>query len=82
MFDNTFLFEYFSNIHSYQDVEIIYLRDLLASRKNEEIMSRLSEKPAMWSEVYAPKDELEIFIGLFETALQNKKKIHIVGVTL
>jgi hypothetical protein len=32
----------------------------------------------MYSEVYSPKDELEIFTELFETALKDNKKIHIV----
>lgn len=36
----------------------------------------------MYSEVYSPKDELEIFTQLFDDALKNKKRIHIVGITL
>lgn len=82
VFDNTFLFEYFSTLKTPEDVEVIYLRDLLEKYKNTEIEKRVGEKPAMWSEVYSPKDELQIFIELFENALKNKQKTHIVGVTL
>ncbi len=81
-FDNTFLFEYFSTLKTPEDVEVIYLRDLLEKYKNTEIEKRVGEKPAMWSEVYSPKDELQIFTELFENALKNKQKTHIVGVTL
>lgn len=78
VFDSTFLFEYFINIQGSQDVEIIYLRNLLHTKKNEEILERVGEKPAMYSEVYSPSDELDIFSRLFENALSEKKKIHIV----
>ena len=82
IFDNIFLFEYFTKVQSTEGVEIIYLKDILEKRKNEEILQKVREKPAMYSEVYSPKDELEIFIELFENALKNKKKIHIIWVTL
>jgi len=36
----------------------------------------------MWSEVYSPSHELEIFTKLFEQAIENKQKIHIVWITL
>jgi hypothetical protein len=65
-------------VQSTEGVEIIYLKDILEKRKNEEILQKVREKPAMYSEVYSPKDELEIFIELFENALKNKKKIHII----
>ncbi len=81
-FDNTFLFEYLSSIQASADREVIYLRDLLENKKNEDILTRVKEKPAMYSEVYSPKDELEIFTELFETAISQNKKIHIVWVTL
>ncbi|MCD5375019.1 hypothetical protein LR010_01040 [Candidatus Gracilibacteria bacterium] len=81
-FDNTFLFEYYVNIQSDNGVEIIYLRDLLKSQKNIDMLERVKEKPAMYSEVYSPKDEIAIFTELFETAISENKKIHIVGVTL
>lgn len=81
-FDNTFLFEYYVNIQSDNGVEIIYLRDLLKSQKNIDMLERVKEKPAMYSEVYSPKDEIAIFTELFETAISENKKIHIVWVTL
>jgi hypothetical protein len=81
LFDRTFCFDILYDIHSSKR-EIYSIRDLLAPKKNESIISRLSEKPAMWSEVYSPKDELEIFTQLFERALSENKKIHIVWITL
>jgi len=65
-FDHIFLFDYFSDINSSSNVEIIYLRDLLEQIRNEEILEKVKQKPAMYSEVYSPKDELEIFTELFE----------------
>jgi len=82
MFDNTFLFEYLENITSSSDRKIIYISELLEARKNADILQNISQKPAMYSEVYSPKDELEIFTSLFEKALRENKKIHIVWVTL
>jgi len=82
LFDNIFLFEYLENIQSSESVEIIYLRDLLEHKKNLEVLEKTKEKPAMYSEVYSPKDELEIFTRLFEMAISEKKKIHIIWVTL
>lgn len=81
-FDNTFVFKYFSNISSVGNVEIIYMRDLLEQRKNLEILENVRSKPAMYSEVYSPKDELEIFTSLFDQAIKNNTKIHVVGITL
>jgi len=78
MFDNTFLFEYLENITSSSDRKIIYISELLEARKNADILQNISQKPAMYSEVYSPKDELEIFTSLFEKALRENKKIHIV----
>lgn len=82
IFDTTFLFEYFGNISAWKEREIIYLKDMLETRKNEEMFQKVAEKPAMYSEVYSPKDELEIFRALFDNALKYKKKIHIIGITL
>ncbi len=83
VFDETFLFDYLQCDYSWNtDVEVIYLSDLLEERKNEEILEKAKQKPAMYSNVYSPGDELEIFTKLFEDAIQNNKKIHIVWVTL
>ena len=81
-FDNTFLFEYLDTIQSQNGTEIIYLKDLLEEKRNLEVLERVKEKPAMYSEVYSPKDEIAIFTELFETAISENKKIHIVWVTL
>jgi len=77
MFDGIFVFEYFSH-RTISGVSVVYLRDELQKYKNEEILEQVKQKPAMYSEVYSPKDELEIFTQLFEAALLEKKKIHIV----
>lgn len=82
VFDNTFVFEYFENTTPKKEVKVVYLKDFLEKKKNLEILQKTKEKPAMWSEVYSPKDELEIFTELFKQALENKQKIHIVWVTL
>jgi len=82
LFDNKFLFEYFDNININWNVEIIYMDELLKKRENKELLSKLKNKPAMYSNIYSPKDELEIFVELFENAIKNNKKIHIIWVTL
>ncbi len=81
VFDRIFLFDWL-NLKVNTQREVVYMKDLLAAYKNEAILPRLWEKPAMYSEVYSPKDELAIFTELFETALLEKKKIHIIGITL
>lgn len=82
VFDNTFLFDYGINLKAPEEVTLVYMKDILSKKKNEDIIPKLKEKPAMWSEIYSPKDELEIFTELFEHAIQNKQKTHIVWVTL
>jgi len=80
LFDNKFLFEInnsLSDVNS-PDVELIFLSDLLEERKNEEMLKQLDKKPAMYSNVYSPKDELEIFEDICNNAIKNNKKIHIV----
>jgi len=80
-FDNIFLFEYLEDISSWER-KIIYMRDLLQKCKNDEILQKVKLKPAMYSEVYSPKDELNIFSDIFEHALASWEKVHIVWVTL
>lgn len=82
LFDNRFLFDKLIRGKTNQDIEIIYLSDLLEKRKNTQILQKVKEKPAMWSQVYSQYDELEIFKDLFEKSLNENKKIHIVWVTL
>ena len=82
LFDNKFLFEYMNWIKSNEKIEIIYMSELLIKRENIELYKNLWNKYAMYSNVYSPKDELEIFIKIFNNAIKNKKKIHIVWITL
>lgn len=82
LFDNRFLFDYFIPELDNSDIEVIYMSDLLEKRKNQEIFLRVNDKPAMYSNVYSPEDELEIFIELFDNAIKSNKKIHIIWVTL
>lgn len=82
LFDASFCVEYLFDISSSPERKIIFLKDLLQARKNQDILPLIAQKPAMWSELYSPKDELEIFQELFEHALSSQEKIHIVGVTL
>jgi len=82
LFDNKFLFEYFGDLNISENVEVIYIEDLLKKRKNEELFKKLWDKYAKYSNVYSPEDELEIFKDLFNQAIKNNKKIHIVWVTL
>lgn len=66
----------------WEDFEVIFLDDLLEERKNLEMLEKSKEKPATWSNVYSPKDELDIFNRLFNNAIKNQKKIHIIWATL
>jgi hypothetical protein len=54
------------------------MSDLLENKKNTEILEKVKEKPAMYSNVYSAKDELEIFTGIFDEAIKNKKRVHII----
>jgi len=63
-------------------VEIINISELLEEKKNLEMLEKANTKPASYSNVYSPKDELEIFKYIFNQAIENNKKIHIVWVTL
>ncbi|PID86314.1 hypothetical protein CSB08_00945 [Candidatus Gracilibacteria bacterium] len=80
--DNKFLFDYISFWEENNNVEIVYLSELLEKRKNNNMLLKAKQKPAIYSNVYSPKDELEIFCYLFEKALKEKKKVHIIGITL
>jgi len=82
LFDNSFLFNYLEINDKQSDIDVIYMSELLESRKNEELLQKVKEKPAMYSNVYSPEDELEIFQNLFNNAIKNNKRIHIVWVTL
>ena len=51
-------------------------------KENKDIIPLTHSKPAMHANVYSPVDELNIFTKLFETALSEKKQIHIIWITL
>ena len=80
-----FIFDYlnidYGLLENY-DIEVVYMSDLLEPRKNNVILNDVKNKPAMYSNVYSPKDELEIFEELFLNSMKNNKKIHIVWITL
>ena len=84
LFDSKFLFEINNglNMQEKSDVEVIFLSDLLETRKNKDILKEVDKKPAMYSNVYSPKDELEIFEEIYLGAIKNNKKVHIVWITL
>ncbi len=82
IFDNTFLFSYLSTDFSSDKVEVFFLSELLVQKENTKLLWEMWNKYAMFSNVYSEADELQIFKELFEYALSNNKKIHIVGVTL
>lgn len=83
-FDHKFLFEIydFSSWLKSKDTKIIFMKDLLKNKKNENLLEKVKVHPAMRSEVYSHKDELEIFTEIFETAIKNKEKTHIIWITL
>ena len=63
-------------------VEIINISELLEEKKNLEMLEKANTKPASYSNVYSPEDELEIFKDIFNQAIENNKKVHIIWVTL
>lgn len=75
--DDLFCFLVPKNSHCTHAID---MRDLLAAHKNHTL--DYSRDPKLWSEVYPPKKELELFMGLAEKALKEKKKIHIENVSL
>lgn len=81
-FDNKFLFKLPVWIFESEKVEIIFMEDLLKERKNEKLFQNLWDKYAMYSNVYSPKDELEIFKDIFNKAISTWKRVHIVWVSL
>ena len=81
-FEQKFCFTWVSKLQVNKDVKIIYLRDELEKYKNTDLLEKVTQKPAMYANVYSAQDELEIFNRFFEDALQTWKKIHIVGITL
>ncbi len=83
-FDNKFLFEIydFSAWIKSDDTKILFMEDLLKEKKNDTLLEKIKVHPAMWSEVFSPKDELEIFTSIFNEAIKTKKRTHIIWITL
>ena len=82
LFDNKFLFEYITPDYNNSNIEVFFMKDMLIKRQNTELLNQIGDKYAMFSNVYSEKDELEIFMELFDYAITNNKKIHIVWITL
>ncbi len=82
--DNKFLIKKlnYEKTISNNDFEIVFLSDFLEKRKNLEMLEKSKTKPATWGNVYSPKDEIELFKEIFEDAIKNNKKTHIVWITL
>lgn len=82
LFDNKFLFEFLETDYRAKNIEVFYMSELLKKKENTELLNNLNWKWAIYSEVYSPKEEFEIFEELFNYAILNNKKIHIVWITL
>lgn len=81
-FDNKFSFYVLNYNNNQKNLNIIYLSDLLEEKKNLEMLEKSKIKPASYSNVYSPEDELKIFKEIFEKAIKNNEKIHIIWITL
>jgi hypothetical protein len=77
LFDNRFLFEYIDEITN-DNIEVIYMKDLLEKKKNNSLLEKIKQKPAIYANVYSMEDELDIFMELYDNAIKNNKKIHII----
>lgn len=82
-FDNKFLFSYLiPDYKSNDDIEVFFMWELLKQKENKELLSKIWDRYAMYSNVYSEKYEIEIFKNLFNYAINNNKKIHIIWITL
>ena len=81
-FDSKFLFWVLNFKNSWEDMKVINMSDLLEEKKNLEMLEKSKVKPASYSNVYSPKDELEIFKNIFNQAIEKKQKTHIIWITL
>ncbi|MCT4617248.1 MAG: hypothetical protein N4A38_03500 [Candidatus Gracilibacteria bacterium] len=80
-FDNKFLVPYL-DVQNFGDVKIYDMQELLKEKENKDLWYKVKDKPAIYSNIYSPKDELEIFEELFNNALEKRQKIHIIGISL
>ncbi len=77
---NTFLFEYLNKPK--WNIKVIDMGVELEKYKNNDLLDQLSNKPAMWGNVYSPEDELTIFTQIFESAISENNQVHVVWITL
>ncbi|MDD2486958.1 MAG: hypothetical protein PHS92_01130 [Candidatus Gracilibacteria bacterium] len=77
LFDNRFLFKIAISPCASFDYD---MSKLLLDRKNGNL--DYSKDLKLWSEVYSPKNEFEIFSDLIEENIRNNKKIHISDISL
>lgn len=82
LYDSKFLFWILFPDFKSADFEVIFMKDRLQEKKNNELLEKIKKHPAMWSEVFSPKDELQIFTDIYDDALKSWKKVHIVWITL
>lgn len=83
VFENSFVFERTQfDWNTSPDIEVFFMGELLKQKENTQLLQSLWDKYAMFANVYSEEDELEIFTWLFDYAIKNNKKIHIVWVTL
>lgn len=82
LFDNKFLFSYLQTNFSFENVEVFFMWELLKQKENSKLLAEIWDKYAIFSNVYSEEDEFNIFKDLFEYALKNNKKIHIIWITL
>lgn len=82
-FDNKFLIPYLDvDYKNTWNVKIYDMEELLKKKENKDLWDKVKNKPAIYSNIYSPKDELEIFEKLFNNALEKKEKIHIIWISL
>ena len=77
LFDNQYRFSIPENPHCDHAID---LAKRMEARKNESL--DYSVNPKLWSEVYAPKIEWELFQEIAENALQSGSKVHIENISL
>lgn len=75
--DNQYLFRIASDISSPM---IIDIAELLKEFRNDRVEYKKDYK--LWNQVYSPDKELELFQEIFEKALENGQKVHIINCTL
>ena len=80
--EKIFQFKIANEVNQTTDTKVVFMRDLLSKKQNTELLEKVSQKPAMYSNIYSPSDELKIFTELFEQAISTHQKVHIIWITL